>query len=115
MAKREKHVFKGREIYHVFNSQNVNWGRSGNMSFDGELAFSYSEPIGRLVTIADKLSSTVFGTKGKPQKITICLLRDKKFSVTTSSHQSALQQATSNKQPSDILCKAYWWQFLFMG
>ena len=71
-----RHVFSSREVFHKWahGSQSNARNAQGNMSFQGELAYSYAEPIARRIVRRD--GTIVF------------LFRDKSFSNTTSKHQS---------------------------
>ncbi len=76
---REKTVFS--DVYHVWAQGKIQTGRNatGNRSINGPFAFSYAEPIGRIVNVRGQR---------------IALMRDYSFSVTTSKMQSELRSAT---------------------
>lgn len=79
--KRQKTVFS--DVFHVWAQQTVEHGRnpSGNRSFLRGVAYSYAEPIARIVTVRGQR---------------VALYRDYSFSVTTSKMQSETRGATRN-------------------
>lgn len=64
------------EVFHYWGNQVQAHGRAGNVRFIGPIVYSYGQPIGRL-----------FKDEG------IALLSSRKFSVTTSNHQSQALRA----------------------
>lgn len=64
------------EVFHLWAAQSRPRAKSGNVRFEGPVMFSYAEPIGYLLD------------DGR------VMLRNQKFSITTSSHQSKASHAT---------------------
>ena len=80
-------VFPARELPHMWAHQTAFSGRTpgrANESFAGDIYYSYSAPIGRLIT---------------RRGVTAYLLTQRVWSVTTSRHQSFLRRAI----PADAL------------
>lgn len=69
-----------RELFHAWAAQSRPSAKSGNVSFDGPVLYSYAEPIGYLLG-DDRV-----------------LLSRQKFSVTTSSHQTQAAYAVHHMQ-----------------
>ena len=85
--KREKTVFDRDELTHVWAHQKATYGRakSTNMYFEGPTIYSYGShfPMARLVL-------------GKDKKPAAVLLTTRRFSNTTSQHQSDVRSAVSH-------------------
>ena len=83
---RQKTVYPTREVPHLWIHETQESARNaqGNVSFDGDTIYSYSQAIARIVHNR---------RKGK-----VVLFRDESFSVTTSGHQSNVR----NSIPSDV-------------
>lgn len=69
-----------REVFHLWAAQSRPRAKSGNVRFDGPVVFSYAEPIGFL--LGDNR----------------VMLSDRRFSNTTSSHQSRARSAVHHMQ-----------------
>ena len=73
-----KTVFSSnQEFCHVWASQNQDYGKAGNISFRQGVIRSYSTSMGRIIE-------------------NVVLLNYRKYSVTTSAHQSIISQAVSH-------------------
>lgn len=62
-----------QEVTHLWANESRNSARSGNVSFEGRTLYSYAAPIAKLVTVEGRRA---------------VLINPRKFSVTTSKHQS---------------------------
>lgn len=83
-----KTVFTNEECCHVWASQSQGEGRSGSISFNRGILYSYAAKIARIDG-------------------SVVLLADRKWSVTTSSHQGLAWSATSHMKHfhvSSVMC-----------
>lgn len=88
---REKTVFQTDEIAHMWAHQSRDHARNpqDNHRFNGEIIYSYAEPIGRIM-------KTGRGSRDHGGPSVVALYRDRSWSNTTNRHQSLMRQATSH-------------------